>query len=448
MNATNMDKRHITPSANQTPIRAKKVAKIPDSKSNGTIPLHPSANPSAMATANPGNRQATVHQATAPIPAAPTLSQAVSSASPAKEQQTNKAAWTNNPSAPAAELILPDREAVVQEEGEPVPNTPIEIESNGAAPPGQPPDITLQPLVEDIDYPESNADAAGQDDSQLSADGDIPLAVPNDDQSLLPADGQGAEPPSIPPPVTNSDGQLASTINTMDTNPAGGAIELEEEPISMQAEPDDAPSSNGSAPISRDAQPSAQEPAYDSPSGNDASDPASQVRFTPEANLEREQEENVFIPPIRTGQNEQEIALAEQREAELIHPPLDSSGQLIVQVSTAMGAVPVRGARVMISLRGEAGEELYAFDCTDNNGRTRNMTLPAPDQKWSEQPEPDILPFALYDIKVQHEAFYSVEVRDVQLFGGQSTLQQIRMIPLPDFSGPQTEVFTVIPQNL
>lgn len=130
--------------------------------------------------------------------------------------------------------------------------------------------------------------------------------------------------------------------------------------------------------------------------------------------------------------------------------PLDSTGTILVQVFTARQSLPIVGARVTIKHGSVENNELVDIALTDRDGRTRPLEVRAPERALSEAPNSDgIIPYAIYDICVEKVGYYTVNVNNVQVFGGEQTLQLIDMTPLPEFGDPQSsENFTVRPQNL
>ncbi len=150
-------------------------------------------------------------------------------------------------------------------------------------------------------------------------------------------------------------------------------------------------------------------------------------------------EQGMTEPPMRQEETQESPVRAAA--------PEDSEGWLIVQTFTASGALPVPDSTVRIARRTAQGEELVAFDTTTQEGKTRKIALSAPNRALSEHPT-DVQPFAVYDVSIQHAYFYSVEIRDVQVFGDETSLQQVDLIPLPEFAQSGTEVFDIPPQNL
>lgn len=104
-------------------------------------------------------------------------------------------------------------------------------------------------------------------------------------------------------------------------------------------------------------------------------------------------------------------------------------GTIVFRVYTARGALPIKGARCILSkqIAGEAYE--IASMLTDESGQTPPQTLPAPSKELSQQPENMVQPFALYDATVKKDGYADVILRDIPIFDGVQSIQRVAMIP-------------------
>lgn len=107
------------------------------------------------------------------------------------------------------------------------------------------------------------------------------------------------------------------------------------------------------------------------------------------------------------------------------------NGMLIVQVFTADQTLPVSDATVMVSKSGEEGETLVRMMKTDKNGKTEAIKLPAPPAENSLTPGNTDL-FNKYNIRVDYPRYYTTENLDVPIFEGQTSIQSISLVPLPE----------------
>lgn len=107
-------------------------------------------------------------------------------------------------------------------------------------------------------------------------------------------------------------------------------------------------------------------------------------------------------------------------------------GTILFRVYTAQEALPISGARCVVSKRiGGETRELYAL-ITDSSGQTRAEVLPVPSKELSQSYENSVQPFALYDATVTKEGYADVELRDIPVFDGVQSIQRVSMIPVPN----------------
>lgn len=114
-------------------------------------------------------------------------------------------------------------------------------------------------------------------------------------------------------------------------------------------------------------------------------------------------------------------------------------GRLQINVTSALGAVPIPGAKVAIYYTGEPGQELEEVT-TDNSGQTEILELSAPPLEYSVEPsEPQ--PYSEYTIEVSAPGYESVEVAGTEILPEVTALQNIRMQPTQE--GQEYERFVI-----
>lgn len=106
------------------------------------------------------------------------------------------------------------------------------------------------------------------------------------------------------------------------------------------------------------------------------------------------------------------------------------TGLLQVEVFTANDALPVPDAHVTVTQTVNGGSTLIRLLVTDRSGRTEPIELPAPPVSMSTSPGNE-KPFSEYNVRVESPGFYTVENINVPIFSGQTALQRVAMIPLP-----------------
>ncbi len=126
------------------------------------------------------------------------------------------------------------------------------------------------------------------------------------------------------------------------------------------------------------------------------------------------------------------------------------NGFLKVQTVTSRAELPVRGATVTVStLRPGSGRVLLSLQRTDEGGMTELVTIPTPELANSLTPDQ---PQGWTDVQVaaSHPDYDGVIIRDVQIFPGVTTLQELILVPrggMPTDLG-ETDSITLPSQNL
>ncbi len=122
------------------------------------------------------------------------------------------------------------------------------------------------------------------------------------------------------------------------------------------------------------------------------------------------------------------------------------TGTITSQISTSNMVIPLLDAYVWIS----QGDELISFQVTDENGKTEPTELETPNKEESLSPESGAPAFAVCDIHIYHPLYQPAVIRNVQVFAGINSLQELSLIPLPEYSqaGDNLAVTNVTRQNL
>ncbi len=108
---------------------------------------------------------------------------------------------------------------------------------------------------------------------------------------------------------------------------------------------------------------------------------------------------------------------------------LNKNGYMTVRAYTAGGALPVEGATVRIRGAEEGNRDIVYSLLTDRDGVTERVSLPAPPRELSEYPDPTDVPFAIYDIEIIKEGYFTKRIYNVPVFDGINSEQLIAMIP-------------------
>ena len=91
-----------------------------------------------------------------------------------------------------------------------------------------------------------------------------------------------------------------------------------------------------------------------------------------------------------------------------------------------------------------------AMRITDRNGLITPIEIPVPDKSASETPDTGEIPYTSVNLYARLKGFEQIENKNLQVFAGTTTDQNLEMIPLSEFPDKwnQTEVFDTPPQNL
>ena len=121
-------------------------------------------------------------------------------------------------------------------------------------------------------------------------------------------------------------------------------------------------------------------------------------------------------------------------ETEIVTGCFDNSvfterGYLRVKTTTGRGCIPLENVQVTGSCYKNGEYHLAGSFLTDSSGQTEIITLQAPPKSNSEKP--DIrYPSALYDVSIKADGYYDINSRDVPVFEGITSLQNVDLVPV------------------
>ncbi len=125
-------------------------------------------------------------------------------------------------------------------------------------------------------------------------------------------------------------------------------------------------------------------------------------------------------------------------------------GYIQVRVTALQESVPIVGAKISITKPlGDDATVLWS-DITDESGKSGIVELPAPDKSLSESPNQNIVPYAVYNVKVEAQGFYTVYNINVQVFSGELSVVAVDMVPKKetDLFRENDITYTTPPGNL
>lgn len=114
-------------------------------------------------------------------------------------------------------------------------------------------------------------------------------------------------------------------------------------------------------------------------------------------------------------------------------PEQNSTGYLIVRVSTASGAIPIENASVIVQGKDEDNQNVLFSFLTNKDGLTERITLPAPLSELSQEPSPSSKPYSVYNIDVFKEGYYPQHYNGVPIFQNVTAVQNARIVPISEF---------------
>lgn len=123
-----------------------------------------------------------------------------------------------------------------------------------------------------------------------------------------------------------------------------------------------------------------------------------------------------------------------------------ADGKILVQTSMAGRSLPLPG--VKIEIYDGKDNSLKGTYLTNPEGKTVLIDVTVPEKEESLNPENSGEIFGVYNILATSKGFYSVAVKEVQVFAGQSSILYVNMVPLPQGVNDGENIFVVPPQNL
>lgn len=123
------------------------------------------------------------------------------------------------------------------------------------------------------------------------------------------------------------------------------------------------------------------------------------------------------------------------------------TGTLMVRVFTSRGELPVRDASIFLVPHGDQPKDILALRTSGPSGTAAPITVPTPPAANSQSPGQSV-PFAQYDIWVEHAGYHLLVVRGVQIFPGITSFQSLPLIPQNPADGITVDTVEITPQDL
>ncbi len=125
------------------------------------------------------------------------------------------------------------------------------------------------------------------------------------------------------------------------------------------------------------------------------------------------------------------------------------NGYIAARIYTSRGSLPVEGAVVTVLSDTDGTMNIVGKRTTDKNGQIAPIIVSAPDESLSLEPNSGKV-FTTVDVRVDKEGYYTVYIKNVQVFATQTTVVDTPLIPLPDNQqySDKADEFVETPQNL
>lgn len=108
----------------------------------------------------------------------------------------------------------------------------------------------------------------------------------------------------------------------------------------------------------------------------------------------------------------------------------ENFGNIRIRTYTAAGALPIDGVLVKIYGADEYNRDVTYSLITDENGITKEISLPAPPRAYSAAPGAKEMPYSVYNVELSKSGFYPKRIDNVPIFNGIDAVLPIEMIPI------------------
>ena len=116
-------------------------------------------------------------------------------------------------------------------------------------------------------------------------------------------------------------------------------------------------------------------------------------------------------------------------------------GELQINVTSTLDSRPIAEARISISYTGVPERTLEQVT-TDSSGQSEVLTLDAPPESWSLDPENERQPYSEYTLDVSAPGYEPVSIAGTEILANVKAIQNVRMRP-SDTGGEEEEVFVI-----
>ena len=116
-------------------------------------------------------------------------------------------------------------------------------------------------------------------------------------------------------------------------------------------------------------------------------------------------------------------------------------GELQINVTSTLDSRPIGAARISISYTGVPEQTLEQVT-TDSSGQSEVLTLDAPPEEWSLDPNNERQPYSEYTLDISAPGFEPVSIAGTEILANVKAIQNVRMRP-SETGGEEEEVFVI-----
>lgn len=127
---------------------------------------------------------------------------------------------------------------------------------------------------------------------------------------------------------------------------------------------------------------------------------------------------------------------------------LSATGYIQVHAYTSYAQIPLKDVAVSVS---DASGGAIALRLTNRDGQLdAPIEIQVPDLSAGQSPNTGVIPYAVVNLYARLSNYEAIEIENLQIFPGQTTVQNLEMIPLSELpkSWNKLEIFDTPPQNL
>lgn len=111
------------------------------------------------------------------------------------------------------------------------------------------------------------------------------------------------------------------------------------------------------------------------------------------------------------------------------------NGRLSVMVTAISSLYPVEKAKVTVFTGDYMTPNIIDTDFTDQSGKTKTFSIPAPTRELSMEPNTGARPYTLYNVLVEADGYADNLHINLPVFRGVTSLQRSNLTPLASFGG-------------